>query len=146
MITSINTSGPLDFQKYEGLKPQIPKSPLKEPSEEASNAERTKSTGKAEKEKKTISEKTQELQEKKAEKAFSDEELRSFEDKINETLKDENLEIEFSKDEETDRMILKLIDKETQEVVHQYPPEITLKIARIVANSMDEGSITNIKV
>lgn len=146
MITSINKLGPLEYQKYEGLKPQIPKTPLKESTGEASNAERAKSPEKADKEKKTISEKTQELQKKKAENAFSDEELRSFEDKINETLKDENLEIEFSKDEETDRMILKLIDKETQEVVHQYPPEITLKIARIVANSMDEGNITNIKV
>jgi len=58
-------------------------------------------------------------------------------------MKEENLKIEFSKDEETKRMILKLIDKETQEVVHQYPPEITLKIARIVANTLEQGSLTN---
>lgn len=146
MITSINSINPLDAQKYEGLKPQIPKVRGEEANAKSKINDSASDTKKTEKEAKTISEKTQEIREKKADDTFTSEELNSFEQKINETLKSENLEIEFSKDDELDRMILKLIDKETQEVVHQYPPEITLKIARIVANSMEEGNLTNITI
>jgi flagellar protein FlaG len=140
MITSINTISPLDAARYEGLKQRIPRN---EGEDTASSVGSKKNLSDKEQEAKTISEKTEEIRQKKKEDAFSKKELTSFEDKINEAMKEENLKIEFSKDEETKRMILKLIDKETQEVVHQYPPEITLKIARIVANTLEQGSLTN---
>jgi uncharacterized FlaG/YvyC family protein len=40
-------------------------------------------------------------------------------------------------------MILKIIDQSTKEVVKQLPPEISLKIARIVSNSMESGQLAN---
>jgi flagellar protein FlaG len=140
MITSINNISPLDAVRYEGLRQRIPKN---EGESAASSVSSKKNLSDNEQEAKTISEKTEEIRQKKKEDAFSKKELTSFEDKINEVMKEENLKIEFSKDEETKRMILKLIDKETQEVVQQYPPEITLKIARIVANTLEQGSLTN---
>jgi flagellar protein FlaG len=140
MISSINNISPLDAIRYEGLKPQIPK---KDGERLAASSPNVRHDAESDKEAKTISEKTEEIRQKKKEDAFSREELTSFEDKINEQIKEENLKIEFSQDEETKRMILKLIDKETQEVVQQYPPEITLKIARIVANTLEQGSFTN---
>lgn len=60
-------------------------------------------------------------------------------------LDDANLAVEFTLDKETKKMIMKLIDSETKEVIHQYPPDIALKIARIVANSLETGNVTNAK-
>ncbi len=142
MINSINSIRPLDARRFDGLKPQIPKT-------EEDKLESSKillNSKEQEQETKTISEKTEELRDKKKEDPFSGRELTEFEEKINNVMEEENLKIEFSKDEETQRMILKLIDKETQEVVHQYPPEITLKIARIVASTLEQGSLTNVKI
>lgn len=140
MITSINSNNTLDVQRYEGLKPQIPRN--KEVRNEAPSKLVSKPV-EAEQETKTISEQVQELKKKKEEDAFARKDFDEFENKINEALQVENLKIEFSKDDESKRMIMRLIDKETQEVVHQYPPDITLKIARIVANTLEQGSLTN---
>ncbi|MBE2219471.1 MAG: flagellar protein FlaG [Desulfobulbaceae bacterium] len=67
-------------------------------------------------------------------------------DKFQDILKDANLAIEFSMDKDLKRMIMKLIDSETNEVVRQLPPDITLKIARIVAGAMGNGSVADAKV
>jgi flagellar protein FlaG len=67
-------------------------------------------------------------------------------DKFQEILNDANLAIEFSMDKDLKRMIMKLIDSETNEVVRQLPPDITLKIARIVAGAMGNGSVADAKV
>ncbi len=67
-------------------------------------------------------------------------------DKFQDILKDANLAIEFSMDKDLKRMIMKLVDSETNEVVRQLPPEITLKIARIVAGVMGNGSVADAKV
>ncbi len=61
-------------------------------------------------------------------------------------LEEDNLSIKFSVDEDTQKMIMRLIDAKTKEVVQQYPPEITLKIARIVMNSLGNGNIANAQV
>lgn len=66
--------------------------------------------------------------------------------KIKDALKEENVSIEFSLDQETKRMILKVIDSETDEIIKQFPPEITLKIARIIANALESGQVANAKV
>jgi len=140
MITSINNISPLDALKFEGIKQQIPKNegePL------ASSVNKARNMAENEKEAKTFSDYSEEIRKETKEDHFSNKELTKLEYKINEAMKEENLKIEFSKDEETKKMILKLIDIETQEVVHQYPPEITLKIARIVANTLEQGSLTN---
>ena len=66
--------------------------------------------------------------------------------KLRTFLDEENLAIEFSRDKETNKMIMKIIDSETNEIIRQYPPDITLKIARIVAHSLDQGQVTNARV
>ncbi len=66
-------------------------------------------------------------------------------DKLRSTLGENNLAIEFSLDEDSKKMIMKVIDSVTQEVVQQFPPDVTLKIARIVASTMGNGNgnVTN---
>lgn len=64
-------------------------------------------------------------------------------DKLQEILNEDSLYIKFDKDEETDKMIFKIINFETKEVVKQIPPEISLKIARYIASKYDDVNITN---
>ena len=66
--------------------------------------------------------------------------------KLRTFLDQENLAIEFSRDKSTKKMIMKIIDSKTQEIIRQYPPDITLKIARIVAQTLEQGQVTNAKV
>lgn len=66
---------------------------------------------------------------------------------IKDTIGDEDSRMEFSLDEESEKMILKIIDNETDEVVRQLPPEITLKIAKIVAEMIEtKGQVMNARV
>lgn len=65
--------------------------------------------------------------------------LKNFLDEYNQT-------IEFTLDKETNKMIMRVIDNITKEVIQQFPPEVTLKIARIVASTMETGTVTNAKV
>ncbi len=60
-------------------------------------------------------------------------------------LDENNVIVEFSMDKETKKMIMRMINAETKEVIQQYPPAISLKIARIVANAIDKGAVTNAK-
>jgi flagellar protein FlaG len=63
------------------------------------------------------------------------------------TIGSENVSIEFTKDKETDRMIMQIIDTKTDEIIRQFPPEITLKIAKIVAKLLETtGQVTNAQV
>ena len=65
--------------------------------------------------------------------------------RISDLMNDQDIMFQFSMDKSTKKMILKLIDSETKEVIQQYPPDIALKIARIVANSLEKGFVTNAK-
>ncbi|TAL68360.1 MAG: hypothetical protein EPN82_11070 [Bacteroidetes bacterium] len=67
----------------------------------------------------------------------------NLQNKLKEILNEDNLYIKFDKDKDTDKMILKIIDNETKEVVQQIPPEISLKIARYIAVMYDNVNITN---
>jgi uncharacterized FlaG/YvyC family protein len=64
-------------------------------------------------------------------------------DKLKSLVGEESVSFEITKDKETNKMIIKVIDNKTKEVLQQYPPEITLKIARMVARSMESGILTN---
>lgn len=66
--------------------------------------------------------------------------------KLKEILSENDMTLEFSVDKDTNEMILKIIDSTTNEVVRQLPPELTLKIAKYVANIMGSGSLTNARV
>lgn len=67
-------------------------------------------------------------------------------EKLHNLIDDSNLTIEFSLDKDTKKMIMKVLDSETKEIIRQFPAEITLKIARLVADNMESGNVTNVKV
>lgn len=66
--------------------------------------------------------------------------------KLKDMLKDTDLAIEFSMDKELNKMIMKLIDEQNDEVVQQFPPEIAIKIARIVASTLGSGQVTDARI
>lgn len=65
--------------------------------------------------------------------------------KLESIINDNETTVEFSVDKDTKKMIFKLLDKNSKEVIHQYPPEVSLKIARMVSQEMDQdaGAVTN---
>ncbi len=68
-------------------------------------------------------------------------------DIVRTTLGSENVSIEFTKDKEADMMIMQVVDNKTKEILKQFPPDITLKIAKIVAKLMETtGQVTNAQV
>lgn len=69
-----------------------------------------------------------------------------FQKKLQETLKDNNLMIEFSQDRELNKMIIKMVDTDTKEIVRQIPPDVALKVARIVTQTFGTGQIADAKV
>jgi uncharacterized FlaG/YvyC family protein len=66
--------------------------------------------------------------------------------KISDSLNNDDLDVQFSLDHDTKKMILRIVNNKTDEVVHQYPPEVSLKIARMVANTLETGQVTNAKI
>lgn len=73
---------------------------------------------------------------------------RKLSDTFQEILGDSKLGVEFRKDEETQIMTVNVIDRETKEIVRQIPPEVTIKIAKMVSNlsASETGNITNAKI
>lgn len=67
-------------------------------------------------------------------------------EKLKPLLEEQNLSIEFAQDFDTKKMIMKIINNETDEVIKQLPPEVSLKIARIVSSQLENGSVTNAKI
>ena len=67
-------------------------------------------------------------------------------EKLQNMITNENLNLEFSVDKETKKMIIKVVDSQTKEVVRQYPPDVTLKIARFVASTLEHGNVTNARI
>lgn len=87
----------------------------------------------------------------KVEKNKNDEFVKTFdsdkiETEITKLLEEDTLEAQFSTDKETEKLILKIINKETDEVVRQYPPEVSLKIARMVSNMIENNTVTDARV
>jgi len=70
----------------------------------------------------------------------------NFVESLQLSLKESNLSLEFSKDEDSSKMIMKIINSETQEVIRQFPEEISLKIARVLSKTMENRHITNVVV
>ncbi|HOK14169.1 MAG TPA: flagellar protein FlaG [Candidatus Kapabacteria bacterium] len=72
--------------------------------------------------------------------------LKELGEKLKNIVKEADVFLEFSIDKDTNKMILRVIDNKTKEVIQQLPSEIALKIARIVSNIEGEGQIANAKV
>lgn len=66
--------------------------------------------------------------------------------KLKDLLGEENMAIEFTTDKDTKKLIMRLIDNKTNEIIQQFPPEIALKIARIVQSTLGNPFFTNAKV
>lgn len=66
--------------------------------------------------------------------------------KLEEIINDPNVMIQFSRDDITKKMIFKLINSETKEVIQQIPPEVALKIARYIATTLENQNVANAKV
>ncbi len=66
--------------------------------------------------------------------------------RLKEILNDENLMIEFTKDDITNKLIFKLINAQTKEVIQQIPPEVALRIARYVASTLEDQNVANARI
>ncbi|MER3329783.1 MAG: flagellar protein FlaG [Candidatus Kapaibacterium sp.] len=69
-----------------------------------------------------------------------------IESEISKLLEDDSLISQFTTDKETEKLILKILNKDTKEVVRQYPPEVSLKIARMVSNMIESNSIADVRI
>lgn len=67
-----------------------------------------------------------------AEQQPSAEQLKNVVDNINKTLKQANRNLEFSVDEGTNKQVVKLVDRETGDVVRQFPTDEMLAISRAI--------------
>jgi len=65
---------------------------------------------------------------------------------IQSLLGEQNIALEFKMDDETKKMILRIIDSNTKEVIQQVPPEIALKVAKIVADQLGNGQVADAKI
>jgi flagellar protein FlaG len=58
----------------------------------------------------------------------------------------ENVELEFTVDEATQKLVLRVLDAETKQVLQQIPPEIALRIARFVMELLQRnGGIADVR-
>lgn len=73
------------------------------------------------------------------------ESLSKLNQELNKLLKQKETEFEYAVDEDTKKLIFRLRDKETKEVVNQFPPEELLNFAKRIMELLD-GKIVNMKV
>ncbi|PKL78252.1 MAG: hypothetical protein CVV25_12230 [Ignavibacteriae bacterium HGW-Ignavibacteriae-4] len=71
---------------------------------------------------------------------------KKIENEISKLLEDDSLIAQFSTDKETEKLILKIVNPDTKEVVRQYPPEVSLKIARMVNNMIESNNIADVRI
>jgi len=60
----------------------------------------------------------------------SREQLEEIREAVNEALKDMNVGLDFQEDEETQELVVKVMNRETEEMIRQIPPEAMLKVAK----------------
>lgn len=66
----------------------------------------------------------------------SPDELKKIVDDINANLRSMNTELNFSVDKDSHKVVLKIVNSKTHEVVRQIPPEDTLRIASKLSKLM----------
>ena len=72
--------------------------------------------------------------------------LTEFEKKLQSTLALTNQSLHISVDEDTKKMVIKIIDNETNEVVRQLPTEEMLRISRSIMETEQRGNLTDERV
>ena len=60
---------------------------------------------------------------------------------LNKFIQSRQRSLQFSQDEESGRIVIRVINKETNEVVRQFPPEELLSMSRALQATLDEGGI-----
>lgn len=65
---------------------------------------------------------------------------------IQSLLGEQNIALEFKMDDSTNKMILRIVDSNTKEVLQQVPPEIALKVAKFVADQLGNGQVADATV
>lgn len=61
----------------------------------------------------------------------SEQETEKAVESLNQIIKEHNITLDFRRDDETDTMVLRLIDQNTGETVHQIPSEVTLHLSAV---------------
>lgn len=64
------------------------------------------------------------------------EEMQAVADKLNEFMQNGQRNLNFSVDKDTDEMVIKVMDTETQEVIRQFPSEEALKLTKHIEGMM----------
>ncbi len=119
--TSIPTQGTSGIR--DGGQRSAPPTAVKAATESntTSRAERTRST-------------TENLEQQPATTQAGSEQLKEAVKEINRAMQQSNRALEFSVDEDTDRLVVRLKDGETGETIRQIPSDETLAIARYIAD------------
>jgi flagellar protein FlaG len=71
---------------------------------------------------------------------------KKLEQDISKLFEADKVSIRFEKDQDSQQMVLKVIDSKTNEVMQQLPTELALKISRLVTSMLDQGKVTDAKV
>lgn len=68
-------------------------------------------------------------------------------DMLHSVIEQEHIELEFIVDEATQKLVLRVLDAETKQVLQQIPPEIALRIARFVMEFLQRngGGIADVR-
>lgn len=53
--------------------------------------------------------------------------------KLQSVLAENNISLDFSRDEQTNQIVVRLVDSETGEAVRQFPTEVSLKLSAVYA-------------
>lgn len=80
-----------------------------------------------------------------ATKSASTPDFSEISDRLQQMVNDD-LTVQFSIDDITKRIVLKIINAKTQELVRQIPEEESLRIAQFITNRFEQGSVTDAKV
>jgi flagellar protein FlaG len=59
---------------------------------------------------------------------------------LNKFMQSRQRSLQFSQDEESGRIVVKVINKETNEVVRQFPPDELLSLSRAIRVTQEEGA------
>jgi len=65
--------------------------------------------------------------------------LKSVVDKINVAMKELNSNLQFSIDQDTQRVVVKVVEAQTGQVIKQFPSAEMLALAKSIGNSMPQG-------
>ncbi len=60
----------------------------------------------------------------------SREELEDIRDAVNDALKDMNIGLDFEEDDELEELVVKVMNRETEELIRKIPPEAMLEVAK----------------